>query len=88
MASPTEIKAEIICSECERVLRMVPVVDLRRTLDETKLTLDVVSAKCPHCGEVHLAPGFSELRAFVCDECGQVVKLSDDANIDRLFGSG
>lgn len=36
----------------------------------------------------HLASGFSELIAFVCVECGEVVTLSDDDNIGRFFGSG
>jgi hypothetical protein len=37
-------------------------------------------------GERNTGPGFSELLAFVCDECQVLVKLSDDPNLDRLFG--
>jgi ribosomal protein S27E len=80
-------QADIMCNECNAVVRTVPVGDLRRTLDEMELTLDVATAKCPHCGAVHLSPGFSELRAFTCKQCGEVVRLSDDPNIERLFGT-
>ena len=60
--------------------------DLQRTLDEVELEGDVASAVCPHCGATHLAPGFSRLMAFVCDNCGKVVKLSDDPGVDQIFG--
>jgi uncharacterized protein (DUF983 family) len=43
------------------------------------------SAMCRHCGAVHLAPGFSRLTAFVCDECGESIGLSDDHEIDSFF---
>jgi hypothetical protein len=66
--------AEIICNECQVVIRAVPLAELQRTLDEMELTLDVASAQCPHCGATHLAPGFSELIAFVCEQCGETVR--------------
>ena len=34
--------------------------DLQRTLKEMEIRGDVASAICPHCGAVHLAPGFSQ----------------------------
>ena len=79
-------QADIVCNECNAVIRAVPAADLQRTLDEMELTLDVASAKCPHCGAVHLSPGFSALRAFTCRQCGEVVRLSDGPNIERFFG--
>jgi hypothetical protein len=79
-------QAEIVCTECNAVIRTVPTTELRRTLAEMQLSLDVASAKCAHCGTVHLSPGFSELRAFSCKQCGLVTKLAEDAMIDRLFG--
>jgi transcription initiation factor TFIIIB Brf1 subunit/transcription initiation factor TFIIB len=69
-------QADIVCNECEAVIRTVPASDLQRTFDEMELTLDVASERCPDCGAVHLAPGFSKLMAFVCDKCGEVVTLS------------
>jgi len=47
--------ADIICNECEAVVRMIPTADLRRTLDEMESSLDLASAICPHCGRSHLA---------------------------------
>jgi predicted RNA-binding Zn-ribbon protein involved in translation (DUF1610 family) len=52
--------------------------ELRRAQDEMELALDMATAKCPYCGAIHLAPGFSELIAFRCDACGEPVVLRDD----------
>jgi hypothetical protein len=79
-------QAEIICNECDRLVRTVPVSDLQKTLDDMELTLELSSAVCPTCGTVNLFPGFSKIMAFTCKKCGQVVKLTDDPEIDRLFG--
>ena len=54
----------------------MPAAELEQMLHEMELTLDVATARCPHCGAVHIAPGFSELLAFVCDECGQATSLT------------
>jgi hypothetical protein len=48
-------------------VQTVPVAELEQTLHEMELGLDVATAECPHCGAIHIAPGFSELLAFVCD---------------------
>ena len=79
--------ADIVCNECEAVVRTVPPAELQRTLDEMELTLDVASAQCPHCGTTHLASGFSELIAFVCEQCGETVRLKDDPSIDQFSGT-
>jgi hypothetical protein len=80
-------QADIICNGCYAIVRKVSASELERTFTEMELSLDFASAVCPHCGAIHLAPGFSELMAFLCDNCGELVKLSDDPNIDRVFGS-
>jgi len=72
--------ADIICNECDVVVKTVAVADLQRTLDEMELTLDVCTAKCPHCGKVNVFTGFSEMLAYTCRECGAAVKVSD---VDR-----
>jgi hypothetical protein len=65
----------ICCSECDAIIRTVPASDLQRTLDAMELSLDLATAKCPHCG--------AELIAFVGDNGGKSVKLRDDPNVDR-----
>jgi hypothetical protein len=50
-------QADIVCNECNAIVRTVPVADLERTLREMELQGDVASAICPRCGAVHLAPG-------------------------------
>ena len=64
-------RADIVCNECEALVQTVPATNLQKTFDQMELTLDVASAICPRCGAVYLAPGFSELIAFVCDGCGE-----------------
>lgn len=79
-------QADIVCNECRNVVRSVPATNLRRALNEMELRLDLATAKCPYCGAVHVAPGFSELIAFKCDNCGQTAKLENDPNADVIFG--
>jgi hypothetical protein len=69
-------KAEIRCNECGALICTVATPDLQRTLTEMELSGDVASAICPHCGSVHLAPGFSQLIGFVCDGCGKAVLVT------------
>lgn len=69
--------ADIICNECEAIVRTVPTAELQRTLHEMELTLETAMEVCPHCGRVNLFPGFSKMFAFVCHECGESVTVSD-----------
>jgi hypothetical protein len=78
-------QADVVCNECDSVIRTVPSAELRQTLTEMELTLDVSSAACPQCGAVKLLPGFSKILAFTCERCGGVVKFSDDPNIDPFL---
>jgi hypothetical protein len=64
-------QADIVCNECAAVVRTVPAADLKRTFDEMELSLDLTRERCPHCGAVNLFPGFSQVAAFVCKECGR-----------------
>jgi hypothetical protein len=81
-----EDEAEIVCNECNAVIRKLPSEELRQTLTKMELSLDVSTATCPNCGAVKVAPGFSNLLAFTCERCGAVTKLVDDPRADRLFG--
>jgi hypothetical protein len=63
--------AEIVCNECNAIVRRVPASELRVVLSEMELVLDVASSSCPHCGAVNLFPGFTKMHAFTCRECGE-----------------
>jgi hypothetical protein len=65
--------ADIICNECGATIQTVRAADLRRTLDEMQLKLDVASERCPYCRSVNLLPGFSEMLAFTRRSCGRAV---------------
>jgi phage FluMu protein Com len=80
-------QADIVCNECNAVIRTVAAAELQKTLDELELTLDVATATCAHCGAIHVRSGFSELLAFKCQQCGEITKLSDDPKIERFFGA-
>jgi hypothetical protein len=68
-------QADIVCNECASVVRTVPSVELRQTLTEMELTLDMCIEMCPYCRLVNVLPGFSRVLAFTCRECGQVVVI-------------
>jgi uncharacterized protein (DUF983 family) len=68
------IEATIVCNECGAVLRTVPAAELPKILHEMELAFPVASALCPHCGSVNLFPGFEEIFAFNCKECGEFVE--------------
>ncbi|PWT80808.1 MAG: hypothetical protein C5B58_10970 [Acidobacteria bacterium] len=65
--------ADIACNECNVVVRTVPMVDLRQTLDQMETTLEPATAECPHCGAVNLFPGFKQMLAYRCRKCGDRV---------------
>jgi uncharacterized protein (DUF983 family) len=60
---------------------------LQQVLDEMEVSLDIATEKCPYCGSINLFPGFSRMMAFICRECGESVRRSDDPDIDRFFGA-
>ena len=68
----------IECNDCDVVIRTVPAADLQRTLNEMELSQEFCTEKCPHCGNVNLFPGFSEMLAYICKHCGESVKVSND----------
>ena len=67
-----------MCNECKLVALTVAVGQLRRTLDEMELTLDLAVARCSHCGAVHMRTGMSEILAFVCLQCSRAVNVGKD----------
>jgi uncharacterized protein (DUF983 family) len=49
-------------------------------------SLEVASEKCPSCGKVNLFPGFSQMEVYTCRGSGELVRLADGPDIDRIFG--
>lgn len=80
-------EADIVCYECDTVVRTVPAADLQATLDAMELALPLCIEKCPHCKGVSVITGLSKVFAFKCRHCGELVKLSKDVNIERIFGT-
>lgn len=70
-------RAEIVCNECEAVLRTVPIDDVERVFNELAETDVCCSARCPHCGAINVFPGMTTIEAFICDKCGEGVKVED-----------
>ena len=68
-------EADIVCNECGIVICTIPAADLRRTLDEMELTLNVCSEMCPKCGKVNLFSGLSHMAVYICRECGETITL-------------
>jgi hypothetical protein len=64
-------EADLVCNECWAIVRTVAAGELERTIHEMELSLEVATAKCPHCAAVHVQSGFSKLLAFVCAQCGR-----------------
>ena len=62
--------AEVVCNECGAVVRTVPVSELGKTLTQMELSLELATAICPRCGAVNLLPDFTNVVAFVCEQCG------------------
>ena len=68
--------ANIICNECAVIISTVPIADLHQTLRKMEFTLDMCSAKCPHCGKENVFTGFSEMLAYTCRHRGRAVDTS------------
>ena len=82
-------EADIVCGECDAIIRTVSAGDVDRVLTEMELSLDVSSEQCQkqHCQSVNILTGFSLVMAYTCRNCGEVVRLSDDSDVERFFGS-
>jgi hypothetical protein len=76
----------IECNDCEVVVRTLPAADLKQALNEMEASLEVASEKCLSCGKVNLSPGFSQMEVYTCRGCGELVRLADGPDIDRIFG--
>ena|SRR5688572_29959791 len=69
-------EADLVCNECGALVRTVPAAQAGSTL-MAMVSDAVCSARCPHCTALNTFPGFSEISAFVCQECGEGVTIDE-----------
>ena len=62
---------ELVCNECEAVIRTVKLEDAERVAEEMAQTDTICSATCTYCGAVNTFSGWSSIEAFICSECGE-----------------
>jgi NAD-dependent SIR2 family protein deacetylase len=66
--------ADLVCNSCGAVVDTVPIDRVGPRLMELA-SVDICSARCPHCGGVNTFPGYTVVEAFVCRECGEGVSV-------------
>jgi hypothetical protein len=76
-----ESNVELCCNKCGAVVGVIQV-----GIMEGLLGLDCATATCPHCGKENTFPGSSDVSTFVCDRCGNTVKLAGDAERVEIDG--
>ena len=69
--------ADIVCNECEAVIRTVPLSEVEAVVLAMEKTDTICSAVCAHCGSVNMFPGLSVVDMFVCHECGEGVVVDN-----------
>jgi hypothetical protein len=68
-------KADLVCNECNALIRTVPTAEAEQTLAQLAVSDEICSAKCPRCEALNTFPGFSAMHAFTCRECGEGVAV-------------
>jgi hypothetical protein len=68
-------EADLVCNECNALIRTVPASEDDQTLAHLASSDEICSARCPHCGALNAFPGFSAMNAFTCRECGEGVTV-------------
>jgi hypothetical protein len=64
---------ELRCNECEAVVGVIQIGILKGLLG-----LESATEKCPHCGTLNTAPGFSQMKAYVCTNRGKAVEAQQE----------
>jgi hypothetical protein len=62
---------EFICNTCHSVLLSFQA--LGTEAEEKKPPRPQATARCPHCQELNVFPGFAEIFIYVCQHCGRSV---------------
>jgi len=65
---------EIKCDSCSAVIDTVPIGRAGSRVMELA-SVEMCSARCPHCGATNVFRGFTVIETFVCQECGEGVNV-------------
>ncbi len=71
--------ADLKCNECGAVIATVSAGSAESSLLQMAVSGGVCSEVCPHCGDLNVFPGFSEMVAYVCRHCGEGVSIKRPA---------
>ena len=69
-------KAKVYCSTCDVLYATVPWLEVSSVLVKL-MGATVASDRCPHCGALHTFPGFDQMLAYTCEECGEPVQMKE-----------
>jgi hypothetical protein len=62
---------EFVCNTCHSILLTFQRLGTQSA--EAKPARPILTARCPHCRELNIFPGFDKIFAYVCQHCGQGV---------------
>lgn len=65
---------EIKCNSCGVVVDSVPRERAGARLMEFA-SVEMCTARCPHCGPTNVFHGFTVIEAFICQKCGKGVSV-------------
>lgn len=67
--------ADLTCNECGAVIATVAAGEAEPTLLRMAAGAGICSEMCPHCGDLNVFPGFTEMLAYTCRYCGEAVRV-------------
>ena len=73
-------RTDLLCNECGVVIVTVPTSDAEPTLLRMAISGGACTETCPHCGDLNVFPGFSEMGAYFCRHCGEGVLVQKRPN--------
>ena len=70
--------ADLVCNSCGSVVETVPIDRAGSRLMELA-SVEICSARCPHCGGVNTFAGYTIIEAFLCRECREGLSVERTA---------
>jgi hypothetical protein len=65
---------EFVCNTCHSILLTFQRLGTQSA--ESKPARPILTARCPHCGDLNIFPGFDQILAYVCQDCGEGVDVT------------